>query len=239
MRKRLSGLFELGGGKEITYLVVGLMVGLVISQVLSAISTNIAGFFDSLAPEIVGIAFTVIVLNRLDASREHRLIRDKLIREMHSRHNPVTLQAIEELRVLEYLSNGALNGLELRGSNWKDANLYQADLRKADLTNAITENADFYEANLEGAIVDEVQLAWCSTLRGATMPDGSRYDGRYALHHDLDLMQRKGIDAYDAAAVAAWYGVSPEAYTAGQAAGAQARATVAQVKSERKRRTLS
>lgn len=73
-------------------------------------------------------------------------------------------------------------------------------------------------SNLEGAkgLKDE-QLVYLHNLRGATMPDGSLYDGRYNLKRDLSWMQHSGVDPRDPEAVANFYGVSVEAYLSGQA----------------------
>src|SRR5690606_11052931 len=141
------------------------VLGVILTRVFVLISDDAEGFFQNLIPEFIGIVFTVFVLNRLDANREDRLIRERLLREMHSRYNPVALQAIEELRVMGYLGQGIMRGLDFRGANWQEANLYQADLRDADLRNATLNNADLYEANLEGAKVTPTQLKETKTMR--------------------------------------------------------------------------
>ena len=46
-----------------------------------------------------------------------------------------------------------------------------ADLSRADLT-----GVDLAEANLEGAEVTAKQLAQVKSLKGATMPDGTKHD---------------------------------------------------------------
>lgn len=218
VRPRVARLFQRRSGNELTYLVMGLVLGIIVARVGDLVSDQPRSFFESLVPEFIGIVFTVFVINRLDAVREDRLILEKLLREMHSRYNPVALQAIEELRVMGYLESGVLRGRDFRGSSWQEANLYRADLRGADLKNADLENADLYEANLEGATVSADQLRMCKTLRRCIMPDGSRYDGRYNLHWDLHLMRRDGFDPNDPASAAAFYEVPLEAYLAGQAA---------------------
>jgi hypothetical protein len=221
-RGMFSRLLERRGGNEWVYLAIGVLAGIVASQILTLISRDVSEFLYNLAPEAVGILFTVIVIDRLDANREDRLIRERLLRETHSRYNPVALQAIEELRVMGYLEDGTLSGRSLRGASWQDANLYRADLRNTDLINAELGNADFYEANLEGAKVTPEQLRTAKTMRRCTMPDGSKYDGRYNLSWDLALMKRDGFDANDPASAAAYYEVPLEAYLAGQAAEGRA-----------------
>jgi hypothetical protein len=198
------------------YLIVGAVLGFAAYPLFNIAQTDFAGFLESLAPEALGITFTILIIDRLDSVRENRLIREQLVRKMQSRDNKTALQAVEELRVLKYLMDGTLQGEDMRGAALENANLYQADLRRADLTNANLRNADLYGANLEEATVTTEQLALTSTMRWATMPDGSRYDGRFNLYHDFEVMPRKGFDASDAQQVANYYDVPLEIYLAGQ-----------------------
>lgn len=217
-----SRFLERRGGNEWVYMAIGVLAGLVAAQILTLISTSLSEFLYNLAPEAVGILFTVIVIDRLDANREDRLIRERLMREAHSRYNPVALQAIEELRVMRYLEDGTLRGKNLRGASWQGANLYQADLRDSDLTNMDLEKADLYETNLEGATITPAQLRLTKTMRRCIMPDGTQYDGRYNLSWDLALMQRDNFDAEDPVSAASYYEVPLETYLAGQAAEGRA-----------------
>jgi hypothetical protein len=211
-------IFGRRSGNELTYLAVGIVLGVILSRITALVLTDPAGFFQNLIPEFIGIVFTVFVLNRLDANREDRLIRERLLREMHSRYNPVALNAIEELRVLGYLEQGIMRGRDFRGSNWQDANLYQADLAGVNLKNADLRNADLYEANFEGATISPEQLRSAKTMRRCTMPDGTKYDGRYALSWDLALMKRDGFNPDDPASAAAYYEVPLDVYLMGQSA---------------------
>lgn len=199
------------------YLIVGIVLGFAAYPMLNLTQTDIGAFLESLAPEALGITFTILIIDRLDSIRENRLIREQLVRKMQSRDNKTALQAVEELRVLKYLMDGTLQDEDLRGAALENANLYQADLRRADLINANLRNADLYGANLDGAQVTIEQLALTSTMRWATMPDGSRYDGRFNLYHDFEVMPRKGFDAADPQQVANYYEVPLEVYQAGQA----------------------
>lgn len=213
--KQVRVLFQ---ENEWLYLLVGLMAGLLLWPLftywLQAEFFN--EFLVSLVPEAVGITFTIVILDRLDHLRETRLLKNQLRRQLHSYYNPTALQAAEELRVLEWHNNGSLHDLDLRGADLRTANMYQADLRGSDLTNAKLQGADFYEANLKDVKVSDEQLVTLITLRGATMPDGSRYDGRFNLSHDFNLMRKKSININNPEAVAEYYGVPVEVYEAGQ-----------------------
>jgi hypothetical protein len=107
------------------------------------------------------------------------------------------------------------------------SNLSMADLSGAKLSRADLQGADFSEANLEGAdlfkanlkdsrnLSDE-QLLKVKRLWGATMPDGSTYNGRFSLKGDFDFARWANVDPDDLDAMAYFFGVSLEVYTQGQ-----------------------
>ncbi len=102
----------------------------------------------------------------------------------------------------------------LREADLESAILWNADLQGADLSKADLSYARFARANLQGArlaganlhkavILDE-QLAVAYSLRGATMPDGSRYDGRYHLAGDYETAAEMGVDVDDPEIMSRW-----------------------------------
>jgi flagellar basal body-associated protein FliL len=78
-----------------------------------------------------------------------------------------------------YLSGADLSRANLSGASLVDALLQSQDdlnLSGANLNGASLTNADLSGANLHGAKgVAEEQLAECRSLKGATMPDGSKH----------------------------------------------------------------
>ena len=56
-----------------------------------------------------------------------------------------------------------------------EADLSKANLRRAHLTQAKLREADLSGANLLRAKVSDEQLALAKSLKGATMPDGSKH----------------------------------------------------------------
>jgi uncharacterized protein YjbI with pentapeptide repeats len=91
------------------------------------------------------------------------------------------------------VENAFLNGADLTGASLYGADLTNADLSSADLTGAdltgedhLTSedfpwsadltNADLSHANLTDAKVTPEQLAAAKTLKGATMPNGQKYE---------------------------------------------------------------
>jgi hypothetical protein len=125
-----------------------------------------------------------------------------------------------------HLEKANLRGAHLAWANLQRADLHaaclqavrlnKADLREAHLHDADLQGADLEGTNLQGAQVYDQQLIKVNCLRGATMPDGSRYDGRFGLQGDLKIAYREQVDVNDASAMAAFFGVLLEEYQRGQ-----------------------
>jgi hypothetical protein len=109
----------------------------------------------------------------------------------------------------------------------REASFYRADLQGAylvgvDASEAIFRGADLSGAYLQGANLTGAagltpqQLATAARLKGATMPDGTRYDGRYNLRGDTKKARDKGHDPEYDERVAEFYGVPLEVYLEGQ-----------------------
>ncbi len=75
------------------------------------------------------------------------------------------------------LSNASLGKANLSETNLARADLSQAHLTIANLSQANLYDADLSDANLSGAIgTTPEQLATAKSLKGATMPDGTKHD---------------------------------------------------------------
>ena len=115
-----------------------------------------------------------------------------------------------------------LTKAQLSGAILADANLQGACLNGADLSGASMSGADLRGARLTKAKllgvwdVSEYQLAQASRLRGAKMPDGSVYDGRFNLEGDLKDADILHVQIDDPDAMASFYGVSTEQYKLGR-----------------------
>jgi uncharacterized protein YjbI with pentapeptide repeats len=116
------------------------------------------------------------------------------------------------------LSRSSLSGTKLRAANLRDTDLRKANLQAADLSLADLRRADLSGANLiraklwmaylhgadlRRAQISEKALQEAFSLRGALMPDGTRYDGRFGLSGDLEAAAEAGINGDDA--LAHWY----------------------------------
>lgn len=125
-----------------------------------------AGLFLNLGTELAGAVVTFILINRIIGGSEERERRKAdLIARMGSRVNEVAVQAVEELRLHGWLTDGSLKRANLMGANLKGADLTcadlegAADLEEANLWKADLEGANLWKANLEWAILREADLA--------------------------------------------------------------------------------
>jgi uncharacterized protein YjbI with pentapeptide repeats len=99
-----------------------------------------------------------------------------------------------------------LQGARLGSANLRWANLAGANLREAYLSGVMLVGANLLKANLKDARgLSDSRLADCHCLRGATLPDGSKYDGRFNLKGDLDLARKDGVDTDNPEMMARWY----------------------------------
>jgi len=124
-----------------------------------------------------------------------------------------------------------LRGVRMYRASLRDANLYGTDLSDSYLTGASLAGAQMGRCKLDGAWLTGVDLsgarriprgalARANRLKGATMPDGTRYNGCYGLPGDLreaaKAARQDGRDPRDPAFLAEWYGVPLEVYLQGQ-----------------------
>jgi len=75
-----------------------------------------------------------------------------------------------------HLTSADLSGADLFVANLHEAHLDEADLSGAKLDRADLSEADLSGADLHGAKVPDKHLAEAKSLKGATMPDGTRHD---------------------------------------------------------------
>jgi uncharacterized protein YjbI with pentapeptide repeats len=158
------------------------------------------------------------VVKALDELRKRNLLKEGLLKWTCLRY--VHFKGAD----LSYadLQNANFGMADLRGTDLRFANLKGARFTKANLS-----GVNFEEANLKGALLAHANLLHASglldeqlyevnRLRGAMMPDGTRYDGRYNLPGDLWDANFFHVDISDPKALAAFYGISISEFTIGQ-----------------------
>jgi uncharacterized protein YjbI with pentapeptide repeats len=117
-----------------------------------------------------------------------------LIRKLCSADNQRVLQAVEELRVRGWLSDGSLCNVAICGALLQNADLMGADLTKVDLHQAHLEHALLCQANLTGAkltraILCDADLSG-AILAGADIFKADLQNARNLTHEQLAQAKR-------------------------------------------------
>lgn len=92
-------------------------------------------FYSNYFSEIIGIAATVFLIDRINRKREQerkgRAEKERLIAEMGSTDNDLALFALKKIRQRGWLEDGSLVGLDFSQANLRVANLHPASLQDA------------------------------------------------------------------------------------------------------------
>lgn len=163
MRRLLSKLAD-----SLTVEMLGLLLGIIGIAVTVIGHINQYGTFNArqlfadmygnAGSELLGIAVTILLIDKLVERRDRLQQKERLIREMGSRDNGTALGAVDELRARGWLTDGSLTRADLKYANLSDANLADAVMPGAYLTFAILKAADLRSANLRGAILRSADL---------------------------------------------------------------------------------
>lgn len=138
-----------------------------------------AGLVDDLyanvGAELVGMAFVILLIDRLAGRREDERLRRQLVRELASTDRGLTARAVLELEAKGWLHDGTLAGAQLSGANLAGVRLERAAMSKAvlagaDLTNANMSGADlagcnFADADLQRANLEMADLTGANLLQ--------------------------------------------------------------------------
>ncbi|MBW4438807.1 MAG: pentapeptide repeat-containing protein [Pleurocapsa minor GSE-CHR-MK-17-07R] len=128
--------------------------------------------YANIASELFGIAITILIIDtiyrRYDERAEKRRERQQLRNQLGSGINEVAIRAAEELRASGWLTDGTLQGEDLRVANLEKAKLWQADLQGVNFQWAKLQGANLNDAVLAGANFTQANLT-ATRLRGADM----------------------------------------------------------------------
>ena len=102
----------------------------------------------SIALELISIAITILIIDRTYELRSKKELLERLKRQLGSKHSVIALEAVDQLRSIDALTNGSLQYIKLR----------HADLSSADLEESSLEGADMESANLSNANLTGVKL---------------------------------------------------------------------------------
>lgn len=159
--------------------------GLPLGQVIRHVFQD---FYANLGTELSSIALTVLIIDgltrRYNQQNEAHREKTRLIRQLGNREKTLALQAVEDLRLNDWLEDGSLEHVHITWGNLEGAPLSKADLRGARLWSTNLRGARLYEANLQGAFLQAVNLQdaqLCGVnLAGANLTDSN------LLHANLD-----------------------------------------------------
>ena len=130
-----------------------------------------------------------LVVSKLDNNFQ-KLARVKtlaVLRELDTTHKGLLLKFLYELNLIEVrsylskspakvdLSNADLSNADLHGFNLSDADLSRVNLSGANLNGTNLHGANLSGTDLTNATVTQEQLAKAASLKGATLPDGSKH----------------------------------------------------------------
>lgn len=109
------------------------------------------------------------------------------------------------------MENSRLVGADFDGARLYTCKFHNACLRGTRFRNAHLNGVEFNDADLSGANFYEVEyirlsrLEKASKLRGAIMPDGTLYEGQFALKGDIQDAEQAGVDLDNPGEVARFY----------------------------------
>jgi uncharacterized protein YjbI with pentapeptide repeats len=165
---------------------------------------DIDGYWMNLFSEGLGIAITILVIDRLNEYRAEQRYKQDLIRHAGSISNDIAVDAIEQLRKAGWLTgtDGVLKGAfllqanlekaRMSKANLQDVSLILANLQNADLSGANLQNADLLAANLHSAWLWETNLQSAqlnntnlqsAQLRNTNLQSAHLYEANLQLAH--------------------------------------------------------
>jgi hypothetical protein len=131
----------------------------------SSVADLALGFGTGIGGSLVTFVLITLVLER-SAEREQNKVteKDKLLEEMGSGDNVIVARAVQRLRMLGFLEDGTLQGINLSRANLSGVDLSQSDLKyvelsAANLSAANLQGASLYKATLIGTDLSNANLS--------------------------------------------------------------------------------
>ncbi len=126
--------------------------------------------YSNLGIEVLSIAVTVIVIERLNRRQAERELKEDLIFQMGSRVNAVAVEAVRRLSQKRWgiEADRSLQRAHFPHANLQGANLGKINLQAADLSEANLQGVDLRLANLRRALLTDAALQGAD-LTGANL----------------------------------------------------------------------
>jgi uncharacterized protein YjbI with pentapeptide repeats len=119
---------------------------------------HIADFYLDIRSELIGIGITVLIIDNVNEMYRRRAEKERLILQMGSPNNSYAIEAIRQLRLRKWLTDGSLRNAYLIGADMSMADLSQADLRGAELIAVNLNMANLMSANLSDTNLEYAKL---------------------------------------------------------------------------------
>lgn len=151
----------------------GFLLGALVSPAFIYINDDFLELLQNLVPEAIGIAVTVLIIEELqrrrDKVREVKERKERLIRQVGSRSNPVALDAAHEIESLGLQSKdySLLAGADLTDADLQGSMLRFSDFRRTEFWFTKLNEGNFYQsdatsANFWGSEMKNTNLRWCN-----------------------------------------------------------------------------
>lgn len=207
---KYEDFYRIGGGLFVVLILI-IIGSWIFGQNAFGFEGDFLGYVTNVATEFLSVVGTVIVVDQLNRRRNRQERKLELFDQVKSRSNDMAVDALEKIKragwiaeLIEYhtvsgvcdfsqvkWSGGIiLEGVNLQGANFRNADLQGANFRNAKLQEASLSGAnlqysDFENANLQGARLWETNLQGaelsCSNLQQAFM--------RYANLQEANLIE--------------------------------------------------
>jgi uncharacterized protein YjbI with pentapeptide repeats len=110
-----------------------------------------------------------------------------------------------------------MQGVDLSGANLQGTRMHKVNLRGAQMADTNLQGTNMAKVDMRGVLdMTDEQLSQAGRLRCATMPDGTRYDGRFNLAGDLADARFLHVNTDDPQAMADFYAITRDQYALGQ-----------------------
>lgn len=157
------------------YVIGGIFIGLMLFPFLEMVINDLSQLLIGLAPEAIGIGFTVFFLDRIYQKREIEQLKRRLIGEASSQSNETAKSAVDWMRREGWLTgeNGLLKGKFLLKAQLQEADLHSANLQQTELSFVNLRKAELSMAELQTAHLRKANLQqahlWQTNLQGALL----------------------------------------------------------------------
>ncbi|MBP1468905.1 pentapeptide repeat-containing protein [Candidatus Chloroploca sp. M-50] len=188
-------------------LIFGILVDNDFWKVSQWFSKVVSSFYPNIVTDALGIAFTIFILDQLNAKRADRQLKEQLIRQLASPDQGLAIQALEELRSKKWaISDGSLQKARLQRANLQGANLILAELSDADFTLANLQEAIFVGAKMQraklcGAILQDASFQGAelcgADMKGAKLQKANFYKAELQ-SANLFMAEMQGVDLREA-----------------------------------------